>query len=900
LDQLLESVGEGRSTVLVVRGEPGVGKTALLEYLVDRASVCRIAQASGVESEMELAFAGLHQLCGPMLNRLDHLPGPQREALGTAFGQHGGEPPDRFLVGLGVLGLLSEIGEDRPLICLVDDAQWLDQASAQTLAFVARRLLAESVGLVVALRDSGDEDDWTGLPELVVSGLDESASRALLDSALPGRLDEPVRDRILAEARGNPLALLELPRGLGVAELAGGFGAPAAPLAGRLEQSFADRVQSLPRETQQLMLLAAAEPIGDVTLLWRAAGELGIGPEAAAPAQAAGLIEFGVRVRFRHPLVRSAAYRAAAPTERQVAHQALAAATDPGIDPDRRAWHLAQAATGPDESVADELDASACRAEGRGGLSAAAAFLDRAAELTPDSSRRAERALTAAQAKMDAGASDRALELLASAELGPLDELQRARLERLRAKIAFARRRGIEAPTLLLDAAKHLEPLDAGLARLTYLEALEAGIFTGRFAGGDGLQKLAQAARAAPSSPLPPRKIDLLLDGLAIRFTEGYAAALPSLRRALTAFWDEDAPNEEEMNWPWWPVAIDLWDDETLHELSRRAINFGRGTGSLGYLPGALTLRASVYMHAGELAAASALIDEADAITEATGQLPYRYARMVIACSRGREGPALRVIDAAVRDATARGEGRVIGLADYSAAVLYNGLARYEAAVAAARRACEYDDLGLVGNPLVELVEAGVRCDARDAAVAALERLEPTTTAAGSSWALGVRARSRALLTDGPLAEAHYREAVDHLARSRNDLHRARAHLVYGEWLRREKRRLDARGQLRTAYDLLVRMGAEAFAERARTELQATGETVHKQVETRYQLTAQEAHIARLAATGHTNPEIGAQLFLSPRTVEWHLGRVFGKLGIRSRRELREALPTAGPAVLPA
>jgi DNA-binding CsgD family transcriptional regulator len=500
---------------------------------------------------------------------------------------------------------------------------------------------------------------------------------------------------------------------------------------------------------------------------------------------------------------------------------------------------------------------------------------------------------------LDAGASDRALELLASAELGPLDELQRARLERLRAKIAFARRRGIEAPALLLDAARHLEPLDAGLARLTYLEALEAGLFAGRFIGIGGLQKLAQAARAAPPSTQPPRKLDLLLDGLAIRFTEGYVAGLPLLRRALRAFWDEDPPSEEEMNWPWWPVAIDLWDDDTLHELAGRAINFARGTGSLGFLPAALTLRASVHIHAGELASASVLIDEADAITEATGQAQYSHTKLALSCARGQEAPALRVIEAAVRDAAARGEGRVVGLADQCAAVLYNGLGRYEAALAASQRASEHDDLGLFALTLVELVEAGVRCDARAAAVDALGRLEETTSAAGTAWALGMRARSEALLAHGPAAEAFYDEAVNQLARVHADLHLARAHLLYGEWLRREKRRLDARRQLRTAYDMLVRMGAEAFAERARTELQATGETVHKEPETRYQLTAQEAHIARLAASGRTNPEIGAQLFLSPRTVEWHLGRVFGKLGIGSRRELRHALP-ASPAVLPA
>src|SRR4051794_35204225 len=551
LDRLLDTVRAGRSAVLVLRGEAGVGKSALLACLIERASGCRIARAAGVESEMELPFAGLHQLCGPMLDRLDSLPAPQREALATAFGLSAGAPPDRFLVGLAVLSLLSEVAEDGPLLCVVDDAHWQDRASAQTLAFVARRLLAESVGLVFAVREPSETRDFAGLPELVVAGLDDGDAAALLHSAIPGRLDERVGDRIVTEARGNPLALLELPRGLTSAELAGGFGVPhtVVPLASRIELSFQRQLESLSDETRRLLLTAAAEPVGDVTLLWRAAGRLGLGIDAAAPAQAAGLIDLAARVRFRHPLLRSTVYRVASVSERQEIHGALAEATDPETDPDRRAWHAAQAAPGPDEAVADELERSADRAQARGGVAAAAAFLARAAELTPDPVERGRRAVAGAQAKFDAAASDAALELLATAELAPLDELQRARLERLRAEIVFARTRGSDAPALLLDAARRLEPLDGAMARETHLEAMAAAMFAGRLGGRPGVREAADAAQAAPAAQRPPRAIDLLLDGLATRFTDGYAAAVPPLREALGAFRRVQGVTSGDVRW---------------------------------------------------------------------------------------------------------------------------------------------------------------------------------------------------------------------------------------------------------------------------------------------------------------------------------------------------------------
>ena len=904
LDRLVASVRAGQSRVLVVRGEAGVGKTALLEYLFERATGCRIGRAAGVESEMELAFAGLHQLCAPFLHCLEHLPGPQGDALGTAFGLVRGEPPDRLLVGLAVLTLLADVAEERPLVCVVDDAQWLDRASGQALAFVARRLVAESVALVFAVRDSGEEQDLAGLAEVVVQGLAAGDARALLESVVTGPLDERVRDRIVAETRGNPLALLELPQGLTPAELAGGFGLPdAMPLASRIEQGFLRRLLPLPLETRRLLLAAAAEPVGDAALLWRAADRLGIGTDAAAAGEAAGLIEIGTRVRFRHPLVRSAACRAAGRRDLQAVHRALAEVTDPDLDPDRRAWHLALAAVAPNEAVAGELERSAARAQERGGVAAAAAFLERATELTPDPARRGARALSAAQAKFDAAAPETALELLATAELCPLDALQRARLERLRAELTFASGRPSDAPSLLLDAARRLEPLDARLARETYLEAIGAGIFAGRLGSDRRARQVAEAARTTPAGPEPPRGLDLLLDGLAMRFTDGYVAGLAPLRRALDAFAGEQARGDD-MRWLWlaWPVAYEVWDDEAWHLLTTRLVTFARGAGVFAVLPIALIYRAMLHVQAGEFAAAGGLLDEVEVIREATGNTPLMYTStassgpLVLAAWRGQETGTLELIQASVQDATLRGEGRAISLAAYASAVLYNGLGRYQDALVAAQRACEHEDLALVGWGLAELIEASARSGNTDLAAGALRRLEERTSASGTDWALGIEACCRALLSEDETAERLYCDAIERLARTRIRVALARAHLVYGEWLRRENRRKDAREQLRIAHRMLAEIGMEGFAGRARRELLATGETARKRtVDTRDELTAQEAQIARLAGDGHTNPEIGAHLFISPRTVEWHLRKVFTKLGVGSRRELR-ALPQSRTA----
>ena len=719
LDRLVGAVRAGESRALVVRGEPGVGKTALLDYLVEQAAGCRVARAVGVQSEMELAFAALHQLLAPMLDRLERLPVPQRDALRTAFGVSPGPPPDRFLVGLAVLSLLADVAEERPLVCLVDDEQWLDRTSAQVLAFVARRLVAESVGVVFAARVPGDE--LAGLPELVVEGLGEGDARALLDAVVTGPLDGRVRDRIVAETRGNPLALLELPRGLTPAELAGGFGLPgAAPLSGRIEESFRRRLDALPGETRRLLQLAAAEPVGDPVLVWRAAERLGIRAQAATAAAAAGLLEVGVRVRFRHPLVRSAAYRSASLPERQEVHRALAAVTDPELDPDRRAWHRAHAAPGPDEDVASELERSAGRAQARGGLAAAAAFLERAAMLTPEPARRARRLVAAARATRDAGAQEAALGLLVAVEAGPLDALSAAEVERLRGQIAFDQGRGGDAARLLLSAARRLEPLNADLARETHLEALGAAMWISGLNGPGGVLEAAEAARAAPSGPDPPRAVDVLLDAFALRFTEGYAAAAPTLTRALKLFLALNVGTDEASRWLWLArsrvsgnVALEVWDDESWHAVAARQVRVARDTGALVHLQFALNFLAITHLLAGELATAARLLDEDRLIAEATGNPPVGYIAMTLAAWRGQEAPASELIEATVQEATARGLGRIVNLAAAASSVLYNGLGRHDAARDAAWRAFQRDQLGYGPYVVPELAEAAARTTKR-------------------------------------------------------------------------------------------------------------------------------------------------------------------------------------------
>ncbi len=865
LDRLVDAVRAGQSQALVLAGEPVVGKLALLDYVAGRASGCRVEWATGVQSEMELAFAGLQQLCAPMLDRLELLPAPQRDALRTALGVSAGPAPDRFVLGLAVLSLLAEVAGERPLLCLVDDVQWLDSASAQVLGFVARRLGAEPVGLVFAAQVPGG--DLAGLPELAIIGLPEADARALLDSVIAEPLDERVRDRVVAETRGNPLALIEWAGRVTPAERAGGFGSPGAVPVAAVEESFRRRVEALPAQTRRLLLVAAADPTGDPGPVWRAAGRLGIGTGAATAAAEAGLAEFGVGVWFWHPLVRTAAYWSASGQERLDAHRALAEVTDPRIDPDRRAWHRARAAPGPDEDVAEELERSAGRAQARGGLAAAAAFLERAAVLTPEPARRAQRLLEAARAKSDAGALDAALELLVAVEAGPIDALRAAEVEHLRGQIARHQRRDTDAARLLLSAARRLERLDAGLARETHLEALAAAFWAGDLDNPGGVRQAAEAARAAPAAR-GGRAARRVRDPVHRRIRR----RAPALARALELLLGLDVADYEAGRWFWLAgasfsaiVALELWDAESWHALAARQVQVAGDAGALRHLQFALMFLAVPHLLAGELATTARLIEEDQLIAEATGNPPVGEADMILAAWRGREAPAAELIEATARDATARGLGRVVDIAAYASAVLYNGLGRYDAALDAARRSFEHDQLGYGPFVVPELAEAASRTGDLALVRAALEWLSDYSRVKPTEWALGMEASVRALLSDGQAADRLYRESISHLGRTRNRAELARSHLLYGEWLRRERRRADAREQLRTSHHMLEDMGMQAFAERARRELAATGETARKRtVPASTQLTAQEAQIARLARDGLSNLEIGARLFSAP------------------------------------
>ena len=900
VDELLRQVTDGASGALVVRGEPGIGKSAILDYAAKTAGGFLVLAVTGIESEMEVVFSGLQQACAPLAGRLGQLPAPQADALRVAFGLTAATaPPERFLVGLGVLGLLAEAATARPVLCLVDDAQWIDQASLRALGFAARRLQRESVAMIFGARAGFEVPELAGLTELTLGGLTEADARALLTAAVPGRLDEQVQDRIVAEAAGNPLALLEFSHEITESgDLAGGFGVSpwvTRPLADRVAERFLARVAALPAATRRLLLLAAAEPLGDPGLLRRAGLTFGTNISDLAPAELAGLVRLGAQVTFRHPLVRSAIYRSAPAVDRQAAHAALAEATVAEHDQDRRAWHRAHATLGPDEAAAADLERSANRALTRGGPAAAAAFLERAAALSPDPGERARRNLAAAQSKYDAGSPGAAGSLISAAVAGPIDELQRARADQLAARIATVIRTGGDPPGLLLQAARRFGPLDAALARRTYLDAIMSAMILGDPRGTRWLQ-VAGAARGAPPAPASarPRSDDLLLDGLAALANDGYQAALPGLRDALRAFRTEDPEGARSTGavgvlWLACQTAMNLWDDASWIDLSGRLLALARGNGALIDYGGALNIAALVAVLSGDFTAAAACNDESDVIAVTTQTYAPVHGRLALAAWQGREGAV------AVPGSGDRGTNRTVR--QYTAALLGNSLGRYEEALAAAEPCCENaDHLGYPLWALPELAEAAARCGRADLAEHAVARLAETTAASGTDWGLGMLARSRALVSAGESAETGYLEAIDRLGRTRIKAHLARAHLLYGEWLRRAKRRSDARAQLRIASEMFTAMGAGAFAARTDRELAATGERVRRRdIQPVVELTPQETQIARLASEGRSNPEIAAQLYLSPRTVEYHLSKIFAKLDIASRGHLARALAARLP-----
>jgi len=892
LGRLLDGARDGHSGVIVVRGEPGIGKTAVLDQLIRKAPAFQVIRALGVESEMELPFAGLHQLFAPLLSRLGALPEPQQQSLGRALGLTGGGQPDRFLLAAAALGLLADAAEDQPLLCVVDDVHWLDQASAQVLGFTGRHLMAEPVVLVLAARPvPSGTDHLAGLPELTLTGLDEESAGMLLETVLAGPVDESIRQRIVAETRGNPLALLELCRGRTPAELAGGFALPStASLPESIEDQYVIRLRQLPAATQQLLLLAAADMTAETALIYQAASVLGLDSRAISPAAEAGLIEVGANVRFLHPLMRSAVYHAADAAERRAAHGALAAVTDTQRDPDRRAWHRAHAAAVPDEAVARELASSAGRAQRRGGVAAAAAFWDRAVALTPDPGDRASRALTAAEAKFDAGDFATVQALLAVARAGPASDLDHARAQRLAAHTAFALRRGRDAPPLFLRAAQRLESLDAGLAQQTYLEGLVAAIYAGRLAGAGDVDAIAHAASSAAAVPGPDEHVRLLLRGLAARLTDGYLAAAPVLRQALDAYHGQPGDPDDWLGVACTIAAMDLCDDDAWSDVAARLVRHARANGTLGWLPFALDYLAEQHFHAGDLSQASALLAESERIDPGIRAAILPYVPLLLAAWRGDAAATTELIPVLAQGADARGEGAAISYADYATAILSNGLGQYSAAAEAALAASSAEEMAISPWALAELAEAAARAGQQDRAAAAAGQLAAIASASGTAWARGIAARSQALASEGSVAEDLYAEAVALLEKTRMATQLARARLCYGEWLRRENRRTEARYQLRAAFEALDAMGARAFAERARRELQATGERVRKRSDPDTDFTPQEEQVAQLAREGHTNQEISAQLFIGVRTVEWHLRNIFGKLGITSRRDLDRAL----------
>ncbi|MDF2582117.1 MAG: regulatory protein LuxR [Mycobacterium sp.] len=894
LDALLADLHAGSSRVLVLTGEAGIGKTALLDELAARAGALRVVRVTGVESEIEFAFAALHQLCAPLTQLTPQLPEPQQAALRQAFGADAGPQPDRFLTGLAVLGLLSAASDERPLLFLVDDQQWLDGASAQILAFVARRLGAEPVGMVFATRNPGSE--LAGLPELDIAGLPDHAAGELLSIALDGPVDARVRDRLIAEARGNPLALLELPRSLSHDQLAGGFGPPGAPVSHSLEATFGRQLDGLPEPTRRLLALAAADPVGDPALLWTAAGLLGLGADDAVPAIEAELLVIETRVRFRHPLIRSTAYRRVPLSDRQRIHRALAETIDPTADPVRRAWHLGHAAVGPDDAVADELQSSAQLVLARGGVAAAASFLERASMLARDVPRRADLALAAAYTKAQAGILVGARELLTAAEAAPLTDAQRAQADLVRAQLAFIANRGNDAAPLLLAAARRLETTEAVRSRDIYLDALLAAIFAGKLAVDGGVLEVAEAAATATRGLDAPRPIDLLLEGMCTQHCEGFEKGLPTVREALHVY-GKGLGIEQEMRWMFLAcvAAAHLWDLDRLTALSQRYVRLARDSGALSELPLALSCRFSSFLFSGRFEDAGAEVDELCAAIEAMGNNMTPYGAISLAAYRGDRSEVHSRGEAMTENALRRGEGVGLTVVAWATALLHNGFGDYEDALRAGLTATEYPgDCTSAGWALPELVEAATRTGNTAIAEAALDRLADMTTPSGTDWGLAVEARSRALLSDGAVAEVLYRDAVRLSERAglRPDL--ARSHLLYGEWLRRQRRRIDARAQLRHALDLFDDLGMSAFAERARRELAATGEKARRRkLPASTELTAQEAQIARLAREGLSNPEIGARLFISARTVQYHLAKVFTKLGIRSRSQLDAALTDA-------
>jgi DNA-binding CsgD family transcriptional regulator len=884
----------------VLRGEAGIGKTALLEWAISSANDFRAVRALGIESEMELGFAGLHQLVVPFLSRLERLPAPQRHALASAFGLIAGGPPDRFQVGLATLTLLADVAADAPLLCVIDDTQWLDLESADILGFVARRLCADRIAFLFAIREPIERRvSLAGLPELQIDGLIDLDARKLVASVATGPVDGQVSQRIIAETQGNPLAILELTAELTPRQLSDSLLLPnPLPIGSRLQQRFIRQLKGLPAATQTLLLLAAAEPSGDAVVLWRAAKALGLDRQAVAPAEAQRLLVVGPQVVFRHPLIRSAIYYSAPAAARRRMHEELAAATDPTIDPDRHAWHRAAAAVEPDEEVAAELAQCGQRAQRRGSYSSAAAFLSRAAELTPDPSIRRPRLLAAAEGALMAGAPDRAQALLDEAMPGLKDSLQHARARSLEGGVRLALGHGGETASRLLEAARSMRPFDVTLARQTLLGALEAAVYIHPATTGPILRAIAGEAMSLPRPrQTPARAADYLLDGYAALVIAGYPSAAPILRQAIQPMANGDLDATDGLRWLGLVslAAQSLFDDGASYTLATRWVRLAREHATLTILPIALAYLGGAELAAGRLKECDALTGQSLEISAATGNPGMLGAaargNAYLLAWRGDEAEARATAAVHLAYALERGQTGIVHFARYALLVLELGLGRYGAALENAFPIYDDDPPSAGSWVLPNLVEAAVRSGHESAARDALNRLCERARASGTPLALGLLARSRALLTADAEVESLYGESIDHLGQCSAKPELARSHLLFGEWLRRQGRRRDAREQLRTAHDMLASMGIDAFAERARVELLATGEHARKRtVETQDELTPQERQIARLVRDGARNQEIAAQLFISTSTVQYHLVKVFRKLGVTSRTQLARIL----------
>jgi DNA-binding CsgD family transcriptional regulator len=869
LEELLAAARAGRGDALVLRGAAGIGLSALLDHAArEAASSCRVVRVAGVRSEADLPLAGLQRLAMLFDEPAPTVPSPpvaQNEPLAT---------------GLAVHALLTQAARADPVVLVIDDAHWLDRPSLEALAFACRRLRQHRVAAVVATHAATTQRSMLhGVPEAVVGSLGSVAAAQLLTSALAVPIDRAVHARLLAEADGNPLALLELPGQLRPDQIAGSAALPTyLPVGPTLRASLLASIEPLAEATRLLLLLAAIEPDVPTESFWRAAAKLGLSPEALAPAEAAAVVHVESTIGLRPRLLGAALYEAASVADRQRVHQSLVAAFDPLSDRDRRARHLASATLTPDEDVALEVERAAERARSVGDPIRAAGLLERAAALSPDSRTRGRRTLAAAQAALAGGAVGRATALVGEARVDAGDDVERARADRLRSAIALAAGKGADRATLLLRAARAFESLDSSLARETYLEALEASILAGRL-GGSRVVEIAEAGRSSARAPAAVSAADLLLEGLALLVSADHAAAVPVLRRALAALGSSSEPR-------WLALgsltALELWDDELAFELMLRLEQNTCAVGSEFRLDHIGSLDDVI---AGRFAVAAPVFQGADS------ELSASVGGLLAAAWRGRPTEAHELAETWMREAFTRDLGSALAVARYALTLVSVGLARYEEALATAREACEDTTLFVTGFALPELVEAAARSGEREQALAALDRLTSHTRASGTDWALGILARSRALLEDGIRADRLYQAAIAHLRRTRAVPHLARAHLVYGEWLRRERRRREAREQLRTARDMFIFMGAQAFGERARAELTATGEQARRRAaETSELLTPQEARIAGLVADGASNVEVGAQLFISPKTVEYHLHKVFRKLGVTSRTQVARAL----------